>query len=132
MTTNSQCSIDSLLNCEKFSTLSILLRVTAYMVRAISRFKNRKEDVPTNLTPEELAHAEILWIKSAQRQLVSQKDFNAQWKQFNLFVDEKSIWCCRGRLSNVEASFATKHPVLLPRNHHLTVLVVKEAQSRKR
>lgn len=80
VTTDSQGSIDNLLSCEKFSTLSRLLRVTAYIVRAIGRFKSSKEAVPTNLTPEELAHAEVLWIRSAQRQLVSQKDFKTQQK----------------------------------------------------
>ena len=127
MTTDYQGSIDNLLNCEKFSTLSRLLRVTAYVVRAVRRFENSREDVPANLTPEELAHAKVLWIKSTQRQLVSQRDFNAQQKQLNLLADEKDIWRCGGRLSNVEALFATKYPVLLPRNHSLTTLVVREA-----
>ena len=58
---------------------------------------------------------------------VSQKDFKAQQMQFNLFAGEKGIWHCGGRLSNVEAPFATKHLILLPRNHSLTMLVVREA-----
>ena len=91
--------------------------MTAYVVRAVRRFKNNREEVPASLTPEELAHAETLWIKSAKRQLVSQKDFNAQQKQFNLFTDEKMIWRCRGQLSNVKAPFVTKPPVLLPQSH---------------
>lgn len=82
------------------------------------------------MTPEELAYAEMLWIRSAQQQLRSQKDFKVQQKQFNLFIDEKGVWRCGGRLSNVEAPFATKHPVLLPRDHPLTELVVKRAHGR--
>lgn len=132
MTTDSQGSIDKVMNCEKFSTLSKLLRVTSYMVRAVRRFKNSKEDVPANLTPDELAYAEMLWIKSSQLQLASQKDFTVQQKQFNLFVDEKGIWRCGGQLSNFEAPYATKHPVLLPRNHPLTTVVVRNAHGHVR
>ena len=90
------------------------MRVTAYVVRAVKRFRSRKNDIPANLTPEELAHAEGLWIMSAQRQLVGKKDVKAQQRQFNLFADKKGVWCCGGRLSNVEAPFTTKHPMLLP------------------
>ena len=67
---------------------------------------------------------------SAQRQLVGGKDFKTLQGQFNLFVDENGVWRCGGRLSNVEAPFAAKHPVLLPRNHTLTALVVREAHER--
>ena len=109
VTTDSQGSIGNLLNCEKFSTLSRLLRVTAYAVRAVRGFKNHREEVPTNLTPEELANAEILWMKSTQQQLVSQKDFTAQQKQFNHFADEKGIRLCGRWLSNVDAPFASKY-----------------------
>ena len=60
---------------------------------------------------------------SIDNPLVSQKDFSSQKKWFNLFTDKKGIWCCGGWLSNVEAPFATKHPVLLPWNHPLSKLV---------
>ena len=98
-------------------------------VPSVRRFKNIREEVPDNLTPEELAYAETLWIKSAQWQLVSQ-DFSTQQKQFNLFTDEKLIWRCGGQLSNMEAPFVTKHPILQPRNHPLTTLVVRDAHER--
>ena len=60
VTTDSQDSIHNLLNSEKFSTSSRMLRVTAYVMRAVRRIKNNREEVPANLTPEELAHAETL------------------------------------------------------------------------
>ena len=36
----------------------------------------------------------------------------------------------RGRLSNADISFEASHPVLLPRGHHLTTLVVRRAHQR--
>ena len=127
VTIESQVSIDNLLSCEKFSTLSKLLRVTAYVVRAVRRFKSSKEAVPASLTPEELSHADMLWVRSAQLQLASQKDFEVQRKQFGLFIDEERIWRCGGQFANVEAPYATKYPVLLPRNHPIRTLVAREA-----
>ena len=130
VTADFQGSISDLMSCDRFSTLSKLLRVTAYVVRAIKGFKGKREDISPGLTFEELAHAEISWIRSAQQHLVSQPNFKVQQKQFNLFIDDKNIWCCGGRLTNVEAPFAVKYAVLLSRNHPLTTLVVREAHER--
>ena len=79
------------------------------------------------MTSEEIAHAEMLWISCAQRQITSQKEFKTIQQQFNLFQDEKGIWRCGGRFSNVEVPFSVKYPVFMPRNHHLTMLIVKDA-----
>ncbi len=75
LTTDAKGSVDKLLSCNKFSSLSKLLRVTALIVKAIKRFKGAAADDCTSLTPEELIQAEILWIKDAQQPLESQKDF---------------------------------------------------------
>ena len=129
VTADFQGSISDLMSCDRFSTLSKLMRVTAYMVRAIKGFKGKRYDVSSGLTSEELAHAEMLWIRSTQH-LVSQPNFKVQQKQFNLFIDDKNIWRCGGRLTNVEAPFTVKYPVLLSQNHPLTTLVVREAHER--
>ena len=96
VTADFQGSISELMSCDRFSTLSRLLRVTAYVVRAIKSFKGKREAIFPGLTSEELAHAEMLWIRSAQQHLVNQPDFKVQQKQFNLFIDDKNIWCCGG------------------------------------
>ena len=46
VTTDAQGSVDNLLSCKNFSTLAKLLRVTAYVVRAVRRFKGTKERPP--------------------------------------------------------------------------------------
>ena len=50
-------------------------------------------------------------------------------KQFNLFKDE-GVWRCGGRLANADIPFQEKHPILLPRSHHLATLVTREAHQR--
>ena len=60
------------------------------------------------------------------RVLTSENNFELHKRQFNLFEDEKGVWRCRGRLSNVEVPYAVKNPILLPRSHPMTTLLVRE------
>jgi hypothetical protein len=50
--------------------------------------------------------------------------------KFRLFEDDNGVWRCGGRLSNVDVSYSVKHPILLPRTHPLTELIVREARER--
>ena len=109
MTTDSRSAIDDLMTCQNYSTLSRLLRVTAQVVRAVRRFKrvnSRNVDAPTTITSEELEEAEKLWITSAQKQLIGGKDFTNQRKRFGLFKDDKGLWRCGGRLTNVDVPYS--------------------------
>ena len=58
------------------------------------------------------------------------KDFKSLRKQLDLFCDELGIWRCGGRISNSDFSYATKHPILLPRDHPYTLLAIREAHTR--
>ncbi len=123
-------SVGSLLKCEDYSTLSRLLRVTGYVLRAIKLFKSRSSSSRrhlSTLSPEELA--ERLWIVQAQVSLLVEKNFPSWRRQFDLFLVQ-GLWRCGGRLGNADIPYATNHPVLLPRNHHLTTLVVEAAHKR--
>ncbi len=120
-----QCSI---IKCENFSSKERLLRVTAYVLRFIELMKKRPN--PSNhLTPEELQHAESYWIKEAQCQLRRNPLFKIWQQQFGLFMDERGVWRCGGRLGNADLPIATKHPVFLDSQHYLTTLIVRDADS---
>ena len=56
--------------------------------------------------------------------------FRTWQQQFGLFRDDSGVWRCGGRLSNANLPFATKHPVLLDSQHHLTTLIVIDAHMR--
>ncbi len=121
-----QCSIGSLIN---FSSKERLLRVTAHALRFIELMKKRPRP-SNNLTHEELQHAESYWIKEAQCQL-SRKPLVKVWQQqFGLFMDERGVWRCGGRLGNANLPIATKHPVFLDSQHHLSTLIVCDAHTR--
>ena len=46
-------------------------------------------------------------------------------KQFGLFLDGR-IWRCKGRLEKAELPYSARYPALLPKNHPLTVLIIRE------
>ena len=61
-------SVGNLVSCGDYSSLRRLLRVTAYVVRAVSRFKAKGQsssDSPVLLTPQEIAAAEMLRVMTA-------------------------------------------------------------------
>ena len=125
-------TIGDLMSCEDFSDLRKLLRVTAYVLRAVDRFKTEKKtdsSLPITLTPQEIVAAEILWIFHAQESIL-QKDFNALKSQLGLFRDDRRLWRCGGRLQNSEIPYSAKHPILLPRNHPFTALIDRDAHQR--
>ncbi len=133
LVTERKSNIGALLNCQAFGSLRRLLRVTVQVLRAVQIFKSltKQRHVSSGpVTPEELSAADELWVSDAQSKLVQDKDFKSLRNQFNLFVDEKGLWRCGGRLANAELPYTTKHPVLLPRSHPLTSLIVQEAHDR--
>ena len=56
--------------------------------------------------------------------------FQTLEKQFNLFLVDEGIWRCGGRLSNADVPYNVKHPILLLRDHHFTLLIVRRAHER--
>lgn len=64
-------TIESVLDPTKFSTLSRLIGVTAMVIRAVQRFKclrgRKAPDLSVNAV-EEAMEAELLWLKSAQKE----------------------------------------------------------------
>ena len=79
------------------------------------------EDTYTYFTRRDLEEAEVQWIKEAQQGLIRE-----EWKsQFQLYLDEQEIWRCWGRLGNTDLPFNTRHPILLPKTHRFTELLLR-------
>ncbi|MCG8622720.1 MAG: transposase family protein [Proteobacteria bacterium] len=79
------------------------------------------------LTPEEIAEAERVWIIQSQSKLTQDTQFDIWRKLFGLFLDEKGIWRCGGRLENAAIPYGTKHPEQAP---FFITLVVRNAHER--
>lgn len=129
---NPKPTIGEIMDCRKYSTLSRLLRVMAYVLRAVKRFKEGSTELTycTTLTTEELSASERQWITYVQVQLCREKSFSTWQRQLDLFIDDKGLWRCGGRLENANIPYSTKHPVLLPRDHPFTAMIVQDADER--
>ena len=135
MVTESQLGLNQLMDCKQYSSLHRLLRVSAYVLRFVEELKRRIKDKnehrsPTPIGANELAHTETLWVKESQTCLTKDRNFACWKRQFGLFVDPEGLWRCGGRLSNANISYAAKHPILLPKDQHLTTLLVVRAHER--
>ena len=129
---NPKHTVGEIMDYRNFSTLSQLPRVTAYVLRAVKRFNAGSTTLTccTTLTTEELSDSERQWITYVHMQLTQEKSFSTWQKQLDLFIHDKGLWRCDGRLANADIPYSTKHPVLLPRDHPFTAMIVRDAHKR--
>ena len=124
------------IDVHRYSTFSALVRVTAVCARFVSRL--RKKKTPTGpLTADELKNAENMWLRLAQHehhsdvyQALTSDRPHSLISQLNLFIDEDGLIRCRGRLQNASLCYESKYPVLVPRKHPLTVLLVQSCHQK--
>jgi hypothetical protein len=126
-----------IIDCTKFSSVERLLRVTSYVLRFIYVLKNRgkKNSLTRFVTVPELNQAKDMWIKTVQsaeypKELEHLYDKSKRKtpiiRQLRLFLDKCGTIRCRGRLENANLKEATLYPILLPRRHHFTKLLVQQ------
>lgn len=120
-------SISNLIKVEDHSDLKHLLHVTARVIMFTERLKGSQTHINLN---QAIARAEILWVREAQLALVSNRNIDVWKKQFGFFLDENAVWRCKGRLQNAEIPYSAKHPIMLPKDHGYTKLIVKQAHER--
>ena len=82
-----------IIDCEKYSNVHHLLRVTALVLRFVHNLKvstgKAEKFSPGNLTAEDMENAEKTWVRSLQNELLSNVKYS-QWKeQLGLFMDEQ-------------------------------------------
>ena len=70
--------IGTVIQCQRFSSLGRLLRVTAYVLKFIAVLKARGSD-SVGLSVKDISDAEKLWIKSSQDVLYQDLKFQ-MWK----------------------------------------------------
>lgn len=120
----------------RFSSFSKLIRVIAYCFRFCHNAtgKNSKKlSGQLSITEYENAHDSIIKIAQLSefsqeiKQLTENRPINNKSKLLNLnpFV-EKGVLKVGGRLVNSNLKLNQKHPIVLPRNHFITALIVRE------
>ncbi|XP_045473996.1 uncharacterized protein LOC123680245 [Harmonia axyridis] len=123
---------------ERFSSYLRLKRVTAFCRRFM--VNARRPSFPRSgfLSSIELQEAEICLIRLVQslhfaEELAELKKPSSRHRlvmKLHLFLDNHELIRVGGRLSASLLPYKHKHPVLLPKNHHLTHLIIDDAHYR--
>ena len=71
--TKDSVDISQLIDCQKYSSMLKLLQVTTYLLRFVANLKNKTPSKASNSSYQ--AQAEVLWIKAAQKQFVTDGNF---------------------------------------------------------
>ncbi|XP_052762257.1 uncharacterized protein LOC128204895 [Mya arenaria] len=113
----------------RFSSITRLLRVTALALRFIDRLKGKQ--VNGHLATSEIHNAEYLWIAHIQHnyykdvfEAIAANTHNNFRSQLGVFIDEKGLLRCKGRLMNVNLCENARLPILLPKGDRFTELVI--------
>ena len=120
--------ISKVIDCNRFSSYTRLLRVTEIVFRFIENCRERVKNFNA-LTAQDLERAETCWIKDVQSTITEEKLEDLK-KHLGNTKDKKGIIRCYGRLNNSSLPIETTNPVLLPKNHYLTQLIIWDCHCR--
>lgn len=119
----------------KCSSLRKIQGVVAYCLRFVSNLKvPSKERVTGALCASELYSALLLVIRVVQRECFAMeikslelgKPCSKQVQKLCPFLDKGGIVRVGGRLRHSNLDYDAKHPVLLPKSHRLTELIIRD------
>ncbi|XP_046862763.1 uncharacterized protein LOC124456335 [Xenia sp. Carnegie-2017] len=120
--------IGNVISISKYSTLTRLLRVTAWVKRFVYNLKQKKLGLEIFTGPikaSEMNDGECEWIKSAQLELREQPEFKQLERQYGL-IEMNGILHCTGRLGESDLEAEAREPIVLPRRQYFTELVIRQ------
>ena len=132
-----------LIKIEDYSKLMRLLRVTAWILRAVKNWKilltdkskRRQNDKrrQIELEADEIIAARVFWEKSVQKhyfnveiEAIRKKTRNRICQQLGLVIDPQGLLRCIGRFANLNLTEGARMPKLLPAQSHFTKLVIEQ------
>ena len=125
------CSVEVVINPKNYGDVAQLFRITAYVLKFIRKLKSsvapklRTEDEGEVLTVDEINKAEMLWLQEIQKFIVNSQKLSQLKASLRLFVDENGLYRCGGTLKNALLLFDSKFPVLIPEEHYVTELIIR-------
>ena len=125
-------SIGKVMDVRRFNSLKKLIRVTAYVKRFIQNLKQKKrkgEIMLGTIKVEEIEYAERMWIKDAQELLRNKADFQKTKTSLGA-IEMEGLLVCKGRLENSDLEVGQKFPIILPKEHKLTELIVLDCHKK--
>ena len=82
-------SISEVIQPERFSSLSKLLRVTALVLKFLKRLRKKTET--QDISMEDMNEAKQLWYKEVQTKLEEREKSSSTWEQLAVFKDEQGV-----------------------------------------
>lgn len=125
-------------NFARSSSYSKVLRTAGWIIRYIMNLKSKlsKTELKTGeLTVKEISKAEVLIFRSVQQEIFEEEyqqllHQNAVSKKSEIYrltpaLDDDGLIRLNGRIDNATTvPLFTRRPIILPRQHHLTTLVI--------
>ena len=133
---SSQVGISQIMNCNNYSDVFKLYRVTGHILRFVGNLKEKSAKpncgvvMSGPLSIEELATGELLWIREMQETLKPNARFAQKCIQLGVVTDEDGIMRCKGRLGKSTLPPSAKYPIWIPADHHVTRLIIKDCHHR--
>ncbi|XP_052764084.1 uncharacterized protein LOC128206005 [Mya arenaria] len=131
--TSDECDAPFDIRYDTFSSVTRLIRVTAYVKRYLDNLRSPENKKRGALSTSEICEAEWLWLKYIQKKhygdvylAISSKKPNNLQRQLNLTLDDRGSLRCRGRLQYAELTEGSRNPILLPRNDRFTQLLIEQ------
>lgn len=85
-------NVEELIDCQRYSSLQKLLKITGRVLEFVFRLKMRTRHTAVgDAASTDLNYAQRLWIRAAQIQLLQDPHFEKLRGQFGLFLDENGI-----------------------------------------
>lgn len=115
----------------EYSSFGKLQRVVAYCQRFVEVCRTKKKNMGP-ITKNELDFATILIVKQTQREAFSAEievlrgggNVRGDLAPLNPFLDDNEIIRVNGRLERSNLPYHRKYPMILPKNHHVTLLLI--------
>ena len=125
---------------DQFSSYIHLKRVTAWVFRFVNHCRKKGHRMSSPLTVDEISTAEAYWISLAQhdyfpsevQELEAQGTISSTSPLLTLrpLLDSNKILRVGGRQRNSAMAFSRIHPIILPKKHPITKLIVCSEHTR--
>ena len=121
-------NLSKVITIERYSSYKKLVQITGYVLRFLHNCRKRSSRRIDELSVDETHRAEKILIQSSQ--CTFDKDYLEKiTPQLGIYKDKDGILRCGGRLNNSNLDIQAKNPILLPRNSHLSNLIIRESHS---